>query len=589
MMKRLSPDRLWTGLSPWIVIGALLVLFPIFGFIALENINRQKENTTRLLLEKGAALIRSFEAGTRTGMGMHRGSFQLQKLLTETSQQPDIDYILVVDADGRILADNDPSRIGTRYAAGLDYRRISQSDSVEHRVVALSEGKKTFEVFRKFSPTGRPTGMQPGPMMMRRYFHPRADLQDVDNAPAMSIFIGLDMAAVEQATQADTRHFLLMVAVLLLIGFAGIVLLFVFQSYRSARASLSKIQAFSDTVVESMPIGLVAIDPQHRVVSINAVAGTILGVNGTTVSGKPAEDVLPPRLWDSLRSTEPRQEPQEKEVDCRVNERRTVSLEISTSLLADAAGNVQGRILLFKDLSEVKSLREEIARSKRLATVGRLAAGVAHEVRNPLSSIKGFATYFKERYRENTEDQQIAGIMIQEVDRLNRVVSQLLEFAKPISISKKPVSLNALIEASLKLVEPQARKKGVWMHSGPLIDGLTVQIDPDKMKQVLLNLYLNALESMDANGRLGVDLFRNEKDGRIEIRVSDTGTGIAESDLSHIFDPYYTTKPSGTGLGLAIAHNIVQGHKGEIRVESRPGGGSTFTILLPESQDGCTG
>jgi len=580
-MSRIKKERFWAGFSPWIIIGALVILFPIFGFIAIENINRQKENTSRLLLEKGAALIRSFEAGARTGMGMRSGSFQLQRLLTETAQQPDIDYLLVVDPDGRIIAHNDPEQIGIVHDKNRNFREISQADTVRWRVVTDLNGKQTFEVFRNFAPTGRPMMRYHRMMMSRGRFRPPDD-RPLDEPEPLSIIVGLDMTTIEAARKSDTRHFLLMVSVLLLIGFTGIILLFLFQSYRTTRASLSRIQAFSDTLVENMPIGLVAVDTQYRVASVNAAGAAVLGLPSLDVTGKSGRDILPEELWFQLQELEEQDRAVDRELACTLHNGHVVPLEISAAALADESGRIQGTIILFKDLSEVKSLREEVERNQRLATVGRLAAGVAHEIRNPLSSIKGFATYFKERYREVPEDQHIADIMIQEVDRLNRVVTQLLEFARPVSISRKQISLKEFIVDSLKLVERQAAENGVSVEADLPENGAAAHLDPDKLNQVLLNLYLNAIEAMTDGGRIIVSLEKDEQKNRVEIRVSDTGSGIPESELSHIFDPYFTTKPTGTGLGLAIAHNIIQGHGGEIHTESRIGGGTTFRILIPE-------
>ena len=580
-MNRIKKERLWAGFSPWVIIGALVILFPIFGFIAVENINRQKENTSRLLLEKGAALIRSFEAGTRMGLGMRSGSFQLQRLLTETAQQPDIDYLLVVDPDGRIVAHNDPERMGAVHDKNLNFRQISKADTVRWRVVTDSNGKQTFEVFRKFAPTGRPMMRRHRMMMSRGRYRPPDD-RTPDVPEPLSIIVGLDMTSIEAARKSDTRHFLFMVSVLLLIGFAGIILLFLFQSYRVTRASLSRIQAFSDTLVENMPIGLVAVDTQYRVASVNAAGAALLGLPSLDVAGKPGRDVLPDELWFQLQALEGKDRAIDRELVCTLRNGHVVPFEISTAPLADEAGRIQGTIILFKDLSEVKSLREEVERNHRLATVGRLAAGVAHEIRNPLSSIKGFATYFKERYPEVPEDQHIADIMIQEVDRLNRVVTQLLEFARPVSISRKQIPLKEFIVDSLKLVERQAAESDVALEADLPESGAAARLDPDKLNQVLLNLYLNAIEAMAGGGRITVSLEKDKQKHRIEIRVSDTGASIPESELAHIFDPYFTTKTTGTGLGLAIAHNIIQGHGGEIRVENRPGAGTTFRILIPE-------
>ena len=577
-------------MPPWLFIGAVVVLFPIFAFMTIQNINRQDQNSTRLLLEKGAALIRSFEAGTRTGMGMSWNEFQLQRLLTETAKQSDIRYLLVTDVNGTILAHDNPRYIGQNHGKGLNLKKISHLETIQWRIVRNPDGKKIFEVFSKFSPVEGGPGMGRGRMMMHMWFKRGMNETMEIPPPDPIIFVGLDMTTIEDAIRTDIRHTVIMGIILLLVGFAGIILLFLAQSYRATRLSLSRIKAFSDNLVENMPIGLVALDDNQRITSLNNVAGSVLKLLPDEVIGENSEKVLPAELWNLLKNLNVEKGVVEKEIDCTVRKGEVIPLEISATLLNDEDGTFLGYVVLFKDLSEVRSLRKEIARSQRLASVGRLAAGVSHEIRNPLSSIKGFATYFKERYYDIPENQQISNLMIQEVDRLNRVVGQLHEFAKPITVSEKSIQIKAFLKDSLKLIERQASEANISIRTDFDSEIDEVLIDPDKINQVLLNLYLNAIESMDNGGSLTVTLSKNLKKNGMEIKVSDTGTGITEDDFSHIFDPYFTTKASGTGLGLAIVHNIMEAHGGEITIESSSGQGTGVTIFLPyiETRDEVT-
>ena len=578
MFDRIKDTKFWTGVPPWVLLGAVAVLLPIFAFMTVQNIHREKEFTTRLLVEKGAALIRSFEAGTRTGMmGMQRGGFQLQRLLTEMSQLPDIAHLIVTDAAGDVIAHNDIDRVGSTYGKGLNVADISQSKKLDWRIVRGADGAQVFEVFRKFEPAGPPVGMMRGPMMRRL-----PEGFEFPPDPPRAIFVGLDMTSIDEARRSDVWHAILMGMILLLAGFAGITLLLLAQSYRAARTSLSRIKAFSDHVVENMPIGLVATDNRQHVVVFNQVAESVLHLSAPSVIGNPAGQVLPAALWSQIEAGRaPNAAILEKEVDCALAGGRVIPLEIGAGRLTDESGRYLGSILLFKDLSEVRTLRNEIARNQRLVTVGRLAAGVAHEIRNPLSSIKGFATYFRERYRDNDRDAQTASILIQEVDRLNRVVGQLQEFSRPVSILPRPVRLDRLIADIVKLVESQARAKGVTVAIEHRPGMPEVLLDADRLNQVLLNLFLNGIEAMDRGGVLTVRVDEAADARRLEIRVSDTGCGIRPEDLSHIFEPYFTTKPSGTGLGLAIAHNIIEAMGAEIAVQSVPGAGTTFTLKVP--------
>ena len=593
--KRYGKKRVWAMIPPWLIIGAVVILVPVFIFMTIENINRQKEQTTRLLVEKGAALIRSFEAGARTGLGLHWGGFQLQKLLMETAEQPDIDYLIVTNTRGTILADSDPLRIGAIYGQDLDLAKIAGSEKLAWRQAPNSEGADTFEVYRRFAPTRDPLPGFPDPFSVRSPLEvpppgsagpppPSPPAASESDPPGLVIFVGLNMGPITAAHEEDIRHTIWMAILFLLIGCAGIISLLLAQGYRAARSSLSRIKAFSDSLVENMPIGLVATDAGGRLIAFNQTAEAILKRTAGEVLGKPAEEILPGSCRELFRTLAAERRLIEREIDCAVAEGRTIPLEVIATTLREEDGAFLGHVILFRDMTEIRRLEEEVARSRRLASLGSLAAGVAHEIRNPLSSIKGFASYFRERYRDNPEDRETAEVMIREVDRLNRVITQLLEFARPLTMDRVPTPLPAVIRHALKMVEGEARKKGVTLETDLSAEIGEVPLDADRMTQVFLNLCLNAIAAMEAGGVLRVSLARRDE-RTVRITVADTGIGIPKEDLPRVFDPYFTTRSSGTGLGLAIVHKIVEAHGGEVRLESEPGRGTTATILLPKKTE----
>ena len=556
--------RVWLLVPPWVILGAVAVLVPLFAFFTWENVNRHREMSTRLLLEKGEALIRSFEAGARAGEGMAWGSFHLQKLLIETAQQPGVDYLVITDTEGRILADSDPGMVGGLYGNELDLEAVHRQKAASWRIVEAEGGTQTLEVYRRFAPRDEPYG----------------GFARKDAGASYLIFVGLDMAPVQAAHAQDTRNTIITGSVLLLIGFAGILSLFLALGYRSVRASLTRVKALSDSLVEHMPVGLVAIDPGERIMVLNDTAEKLLDRPAAGLLGKPAQGILPPACLEVLRGVAPERPIVEKEFDCAIREGRTIPLEMTAAVLKDDDGVLIGRIALLRDLSELRHLRREVERSQRLAAVGSLAAGVAHEIRNPLSSLKGFATYFRQRYGSVPDDVKMADIMIREVDRLNRVITELLEFSRPMVLKKEETDAAGLVRRVLDTIERQAAERGIAVRA-ELPPGLpAVLIDADRVTQVLLNLFLNALAAMERGGVLSVGLALQE--GRtLRITVGDSGAGIRRDDLGRVFDPYFTTKASGTGLGLAVVHRIVEAHGGEIRLESEPGKGTTFTVLLP--------
>ncbi|MBM4313609.1 MAG: PAS domain S-box protein, partial [Deltaproteobacteria bacterium] len=515
----------------------------------------------------------SFEAGVRTGIGLQWGGFQLQKLLMETAREPDIDYLIVTDVRGTILADSDPSRLGMGYGLDLDLPRIAGEEALAWRRVPNSEGADTFEIYRRFAPTGGPLPGFPDPMLRE----PGSSDAEI---PGFVIFVGLDMGPILAAHKADQRRTIWMAVVFLLIGFAGIVSLLLAQGYRTARSSLSRVKAFSDNLVENMPIGLAAFDGSGILTAFNQTAEEILGRRAEEVLGKPAGEILPGDCRVIFLEVTAKRRMIEREIDCTVADGRTLQLEVIATTLEEADGVFLGSVVLFRDMTEVRRLQREVTRNRRMASLGSIAAGVAHEIRNPLSSLKGFATYFRERFRENPADRETAEVMIREVDRLNRVINQLLEFARPLTMSLVPTSLPSLIRHTLKTVEGQAREKGIVIETDFSSEIGEISIDADRMSQVLMNLVLNAIAAMEKGGTLRASLVRQD-DRSIGISITDTGAGIRKEDLPRIFDPYFTTKPAGTGLGLPIVEKIVEAHGGKIQLTSELGVGTTATVILP--------
>ncbi|MBW1896676.1 MAG: PAS domain S-box protein [Deltaproteobacteria bacterium] len=400
--------------------------------------------------------------------------------------------------------------------------------------------------------------------------------------PAHFIFVGLDMGALESARVEARRRTILMSGGVVLIALAGTLSLFLAQGYRLTRRSLAKVRAFSDQVVENLPVGLVATDELGRVAAFNETAETILAVPGHRVLDGAAAQALPPELWALSERIDRKGAIIEEDLECQTVRQSSLPLRVSAAGLRGENSAFLGYVFIFRDLTEVRRLEQEVERSRRLAAIGNLAAGVAHEIRNPLSSIKGFATYFRERFKDEPQDQNTADTMIQEVERLDRVIGQLLEFARPSGLKIRPVRVDELIEHSLKLVESDARTRGVEVTSTVPADLSPIAMDADRMNQVLLNLYLNAIQAMNKGGTLDVEVTRDEQSKQTRITVADTGPGIDPSDRERIFDPYFTTKPAGTGLGLTIVHKIMEAHGGDVDVYSASNTGTMVTLILPD-------
>lgn len=580
VMKDKGTDRSWVRISPWVIVGAFIVLVPIFAFMTVKTIRTQQENMVMLLREKGDALIRSLEAGTRTGMlGSHWSWVQIQRLIMETAEQPDILYIFITDGSGRMIAHNQPVHIGRAHETDLDYAAID--DRTRSRRIVRSDGKPVFEVYRKFTPSRIPL-MPQGRYRMRD--NPLFS-RSLPAGPDLNVFIGLDMDPIVKTTRENTIQSVLVAVILLLIGFSGIVTIIIGYNYRLARMSLSRIKAFSDTIVDNMPVGLVFIGEKGDVITMNSASERMLKTSLRHALGKNASDALPFDVGELLKGAHASGSVLVREIDVPVRG-RDMLFEASAGVISDHGTGFLGYIVLLRDITEIRHLKNEVLRKERLASLGSLAAGVAHEIRNPLSSIKGFATYFKERYRDVPEDRKTADIMIREVERLNRVIGQLLEFARPLNIERKPADIRDVVRHSLELVSAQAASRNVLITTDDTTDEPPhAVIDQDRISQVLLNVYLNSLDAMESGGTLNVRLENDEINSNIVVHVSDTGRGIPSQDIGRVFDPYFTTKQSGTGLGLAVVHKIIEAHSGRVKITSSENQGTTVSLIIPAKDE----
>jgi two-component system sensor histidine kinase HydH len=235
-------------------------------------------------------------------------------------------------------------------------------------------------------------------------------------------------------------------------------------------------------------------------------------------------------------------------------------------------------------MSDLKKLEKEVQRHDRLVALGKMAAGVAHEVRNPLSSIKGFATLLGKKFQPGSDEKEAADLLVHEAERLNRSITELLNYARPTPLKRALVDLNEILRNSVRLAsaDAEAVDANILLELDEQMD--RVFVDPDRLNQVLLNLYLNGLQAMEgitSSRKLTVASGRSPDNKSVVITVTDTGCGIAEEMLDRVLDPYFTTKPAGTGLGLAMAYKIIDEHGGSIRFDSRVGEGTRVTVTLP--------
>jgi len=224
-----------------------------------------------------------------------------------------------------------------------------------------------------------------------------------------------------------------------------------------------------------------------------------------------------------------------------------------------------------------RKANESLRRAERLRTLGEMAAGMAHEVKNPLAAIRSSAQILAGH--ATGKDAEFAGIVVSEVDRLNKVVNEFLDYARPAPLRREPVRLSAVLDSCLELLAPVIKQAGAAVERTYPADEKTVDADPNQLRQVFLNLILNAVQAVGSEGRLAASIRQSGHETRVTLK--DNGPGMEPDKLKSVFEPFYTTKPGGTGLGLPIAQRIVAEHGGRLVIESAPGVGTTATVILP--------
>lgn len=367
---------------------------------------------------------------------------------------------------------------------------------------------------------------------------------------------------------------------------------------RAKEVDLVKLEALNEWIIQSITSGLITLDDRKRIILFNPAAEAIFGVNANQAVGKRVTEVLP-FLEDHLMVDPPAGErdsnsPEFIDLPFLRQDGERLFLRFSISPLSLPEGMQRGQILFFQDLTKIKQIEEEMKKVEGLALIGELAAGIAHEIRNPMASISGSFQMLKEGLEYDDVKKRLVDIITREISRLNNLVNDFLLFARPKPAIFQRCDLNQLIYESLELFQ----NSGNWsqnMHiETDFRQPLLIESDPEQLKQVMWNLFLNASEAMEDGGELRIitemkssPFSRENKRESARITVRDSGEGFNEKALVHIFTPFFTTKTGGSGLGLAIVKRIVEGLKGSVHGTNHSDGGAEVTITLhpfPSSQ-----
>ena len=349
---------------------------------------------------------------------------------------------------------------------------------------------------------------------------------------------------------------------------------------------------YNDILLDSLVSGVVAANAQRRITVFNREAQRITGLSPLDVLEQSIDCLPDPitRVIDHTLQTDAGVMDEDISIS---RDSDIVPVRLSSSGFHGHTGERMGALVVLNDMTIVRKLEEQVRRTDRLASLGTLSAGMAHEIKNPLVSIKTFTQLLPERYDDKEFRDTFSDLLGQEVTRIDSIVNRLLHFSRPAKARLVELHLHELLDNSLRLVEQQLRRCNIHLERDFAADLDLIRGDADLLSQTLINFFLNAVEAMGNSGTLSVATSRTapgwlvsrEDSGAVaecvRVTISDTGHGISRADLSRIFDPFYTTKTNGTGLGLSVSHGIIQEHGATVDVESTEGKGTTFHIVFP--------
>jgi two-component system, NtrC family, sensor histidine kinase HydH len=563
-----------------LVAGTLLVIVIIF---TLRNITAQNERMEEFAGRQGLSVIRTLEAGTRTGfMEGDWGIEHLQLLIEEAAKDPDVEWAGLISSDGIIRAHSEPAKIGLKLLQAsqeMDLAKTAIRTGEPVRVKReLPDGRMSFEIWKPFTPFSDQIAQAEIIARHTRIGQGLLDVFDRDNKQVL--FLGLKMDRFKQIRQQDILLAIFMGAVLFVIGSAGVYFIFVVQNAYLVRRTLDEMRTYTRNVVESMANGLVTVDRFLRVATFNSTALEILRKPKEQVEGRPISELLPFESEIRQVLSDPDQII-EKEFKISAEGKDRTYLGVSISSLKEPDSLIsRGAVIIVRDLTMIRELEQKVTVNEKFAALGRLSAGVAHEIRNPLNSIRGFIQYFQKKLPLEEEDYRYTDLMLTEVDRLNRVISKLLAYSRPREPRLAVRTPKDVVDHCVRVVSREAAEAGVELEMKPLGDEVPlVLMDTDQMTQVFINILINAMEATPAGGTVSID-YKQDGAGRVQIVIQDSGEGIPRENVDKVFDPFFSTKKKGTGLGLAIVKSIIEGHGGEIEVESEPGKGTRFIVTL---------
>ncbi len=601
--------------------ATVLLIVPIMagGFFVVER--QQRAAIVEELERRGRVMAGSLAAASQNPLLLYNFT-ALEQNVERVAREPDVMYAIVLDAEGKVAAHSQhPERVGSslkskvELEAARSMRPIMQDTSAARQSVidfavpilvsgqkwgtarvGLSKTRMEARIVRTRSQLATLTlvmllfGGVGAAVIARRISRPVQQLADGAVALARGEWNQRIEARSDDEIGRLATAFNHMVAEL---AQQRVALEDANAELRRRFEELADLKSYTDNILASLTSGIVTIDLDGRIVTLNPAAELMTGFFAGEVCGHYCTEVFAPTpdLGELLMETLANRIPVlGVTLALRRRNGRVTPVELSAAPLRGGDGKELGVVGVFRDLTRVRQLEDRLRRSDRLAAIGELAAGLAHEIKNPLTSLLTFSRHLTRRFEDPEFRQKFLTVVPRELERINTIVERLLELARPARLTFTPVRLPALLERVLELYGERLDAQGIRVMRDWPRDVPAVWADHEALYRAVVNLVANALDAMSRGGQLTLRLALTDVDPLtgartnarpVVIEVEDSGHGIPRGDLDRVFNPFFSTKDGGTGLGLALTQKIVEDHGGSIDVRSAPGEGAVFRIALP--------
>lgn len=582
-MQRSSFKEKLVYFSPWVFAAACTLLAVIIAFLAMNTYQRETEFKQGALQQQAESVVRSISLGfrrsTRNVMGQGRENIALishvQQAIEDATVQAGVSGVYVVTETGQVVA----SAVGNGSVTGVS---LLPKGFVEKGIQALRNSRFYFTereirdqenhyfVLASFR-EGRSQRNSMHHNMKNRAAHDmlRARLEE----KRLFLLLDLNLGEFNSSFGPNRKQIFTLSFVLLLVIGGSCLSFMALRSLSLSQRNLTRLGVFQKQLLASLPIGLIAVSENGRVKLVNREMETIDPVFTQNALGKTESDI------NKNFSIELQHDVRNESRNVFLSGQQKV-LSFSKVIVLSSAREPDGYVLLIEDITQQHQLREELERSSRMASLGKMAAGVAHELRNPLSSVKGLGVLLQSRFDKESTDYKTAGVLVAEVDRLNRSISELLDFAKPKNQLGDLFAIRNCIQKAVDLVAIDIEDMSACVDVLLPDEHVKVRGDEDKLNQVFLNLLLNSIQAIESSGKIEIG-YAAKDSGEVIIDIKDDGSGIPEEIVLQIYDPYFTTKSEGTGLGLAVSSKVVEDHGGSLYVGNHEDGGALARVVLP--------